>query len=28
VFAWKGENLREYWECTFNSLIWPNGSGP
>lgn len=28
VFAWKGETLEEYWECTYNALIWPDASGP
>jgi len=31
VFAWKGETLPEYWECTLNALIWPRdskGCGP
>ena len=28
VFAWKGESLEEYWECTWNALTWPDGSGP
>lgn len=28
VFAWKGESLQEYWECTFKALTWPDGSGP
>lgn len=28
VFAWKGETLEEYWECTMDALTWPNGSGP
>ena len=28
VFAWKGETLVEYWECTMEALTWPNGSGP
>ena len=28
VFAWKGETLKEYWECTYNALTWPDGSGP
>ena len=28
VFAWKGETLEEYWECTFRALTWPDGSGP
>ncbi len=28
VFAWKGESLEEYWWCTWQTLTWPNGSGP
>ena len=28
VFAWKGESLQEYWWCTEQALIWPDGSGP
>ena len=28
VFAWKGETLVEYWECTMKALTWPNGDGP
>src|SRR5690606_20352294 len=28
VFAWKGETLEEYWECTLNALIFPGGKGP
>ena len=28
VFAWKGETLREYWECTLAMLTFPDGSGP
>ena len=28
VFAWKGETLEEYWWCTKESLVWPDGSGP
>lgn len=28
VFAWKGENLEEYWWCTDRALTWPDGSGP
>ena len=28
VFAWKGETLSEYWWCTNEALVWPNGSGP
>jgi adenosylhomocysteinase len=23
VFAWKGENLYEYWKCTIDALTWP-----
>ncbi len=28
VFAWKGETLEEFWWCTEQALIWPDGSGP
>src|SRR5437667_9733211 len=28
VFAWKGENLDEYWWCTAEALRWPDNSGP
>ena len=28
VFAWKGETLEEYWECTYEALTFPDGSGP
>jgi len=28
VFAWKGETLEEYWWCTREALVWPDGSGP
>ena len=28
VFAWKGESLREYWECTLKALTFPDGEGP
>jgi adenosylhomocysteinase len=28
VFAWKGETLEEYWWCTEQALMWPDGSGP
>jgi adenosylhomocysteinase len=28
VFAWKGETLEEYWWCTDQALMWPDGSGP
>jgi adenosylhomocysteinase len=27
VFAWKGETLEEYWWCTEQALLWPDG-GP
>jgi adenosylhomocysteinase len=28
VYAWKGETLAEYWWCTLQALVWPDGSGP
>ena len=28
VFAWKGETLEEYWWCTSEALMWPDGAGP
>ncbi|MCX6539847.1 MAG: adenosylhomocysteinase [Acidobacteria bacterium] len=28
VFAWKGESLDQYWWCTREALLWPDGSGP
>src|SRR3954471_12517542 len=28
VFAWKGETLDEYWWCTSEALMWPDGKGP
>jgi adenosylhomocysteinase len=28
VFAWKGETLEEYWWCTNEALVWPDGGGP
>jgi adenosylhomocysteinase len=28
VFAWKGESLDEYWWCTEQALMWPDGGGP
>src|SRR3989304_6326031 len=28
VFAWKGETLEEYWDCTLLALTWPDGKGP
>ena len=27
VFAWKGESLEEYWECTLNAVTWPTDDG-
>jgi len=27
VFAWKGETLEEYWECTLNAILWPSDDG-
>jgi adenosylhomocysteinase len=28
VFAWKGESLPEYWWCTLQAFLWPDGKGP
>src|SRR5882672_5256458 len=28
VFAWEGETLEEYWWCTEQALLWPDGEGP
>jgi adenosylhomocysteinase len=28
VFAWRGETLEEYWDCTYRALSHPNGKGP
>jgi len=28
VFAWKGETIEEYWWCTEQALIWPDGKLP
>jgi hypothetical protein len=28
VFAWKGETLEEYWNCTNRMLTWPGCDGP
>jgi adenosylhomocysteinase len=28
VYAWKGETLQEYWWCTEQALMWPDGGGP
>lgn len=27
VFAWKGESLEEYWDCTLDMLTFPGGKG-
>jgi len=27
VFAWKGESLEEYWDCTLSALSFPDGNG-
>ena len=27
VFAWKGETLEEYWDCTLEALSFPDGDG-
>jgi len=27
VFAWKGETLEEYWECTLRAVTWPEDDG-
>jgi len=27
VFAWKGESLEEYWECTLSAVTWPEDDG-
>lgn len=27
VFAWKGETLEEYWQCTLAALTWPEDDG-
>jgi len=27
VFAWKGETLEEYWNCTFKALSFPEDKG-
>ena len=27
VFAWKGETLQEYWDCTWKALVGPDGLG-
>jgi adenosylhomocysteinase len=28
VFAWKGETLEEYWDCTYEALTYAHGLGP
>ena len=28
VFAWKGESLEEYWECTYKAISHAGGEGP
>src|SRR5690606_36862539 len=28
VFAWKGETLKEYCDCTWKALVGPDGLGP
>ena len=28
VFAWKGETLEEYWDCTLDALTHPGNAGP
>lgn len=28
VFAWKGETLEEYWDCTLSALTFPGNLGP
>ena len=28
VFAWKGETLEEYWDCTWKALAFPGDKGP
>ncbi|WP_256646290.1 adenosylhomocysteinase [Thermomonas paludicola] len=27
VFAWKGESLEDYWDCTLEALSFPDGKG-
>lgn len=27
VYAWKGETLEEYWECTLAAVTWPTDDG-
>src|SRR6201997_5936279 len=28
VFAWKGETLEEYWDCTWKAIVNNEGKGP
>ncbi|HEX8313044.1 MAG TPA: adenosylhomocysteinase [Chthoniobacteraceae bacterium] len=28
VFAWKGESLEEYWDCTWRAIVNAEGKGP
>lgn len=28
VFAWKGESLKEYWQCTLKAASFEDGLGP
>jgi adenosylhomocysteinase len=28
VFAWKGESLEDYWDCTYRALTHKSGKGP
>ncbi|MBP5458834.1 MAG: adenosylhomocysteinase [Clostridia bacterium] len=28
VYAWKGETLKDYWECTRMAMSFPGGKGP
>ncbi|MDB6155479.1 MAG: adenosylhomocysteinase [Chthoniobacteraceae bacterium] len=28
VFAWKGESLEEYWDCTWQAIVGVDGKGP
>ncbi len=28
VFAWKGETLEEYWDCTWSAVVDRDGNGP
>lgn len=27
VFAWKGESLEDYWECSLKAVLWPTADG-